>query len=132
MSQAVRWLLARAPVPALLSSQTLVHFVEAGLGREFSARLYSHRQDRAGAGLARQHPAPVIKLYNAVLAFLADLVSSQYLSSLSWPPGEFALPETRDLVPHLGWNSPQHLAWLRTAVVSLQIPSWDIPANTGG
>uniref|UniRef100_A0A8C7GGN7 Germinal-center associated nuclear protein n=1 Tax=Oncorhynchus kisutch TaxID=8019 RepID=A0A8C7GGN7_ONCKI len=129
-SQAVRWLLARAPVPALLSSQTLVHFVEAGLGREFSARLYSHRQDRAGAGLAGQHPAPVIKLYNAVLAFLADLVSSQYLSSLSWPPGEFALPETRDLVPHLGWNSPQHLAWLRTAVVSLQIPSWDIPANT--
>uniref|UniRef100_A0A8C7VKE9 Germinal-center associated nuclear protein n=1 Tax=Oncorhynchus mykiss TaxID=8022 RepID=A0A8C7VKE9_ONCMY len=130
VSQAVRWLLARAPVPALLSSQTLVHFVEAGLGREFSARLYSHRQDRAGAGLARQHPTPVIKLYNAVLAFLADLVSSQYLSSLSWPPGEFALPETRDLVPHLGWNSPQHLAWLRTAVVSLQIPSWDIPANT--
>uniref|UniRef100_A0A673YSM1 Germinal-center associated nuclear protein n=1 Tax=Salmo trutta TaxID=8032 RepID=A0A673YSM1_SALTR len=130
VSQAVRWLLARAPAPSLLSSQTLVHFVEAGLGREFSARLYSHRQDRAGAGLARQHPAPVIKLYNAVLAFLADLVSSQYLSSLSWPPGEFALPETRDLVPHLGWNSPQHLAWLRTAVVSLQIPSWDMPANT--
>uniref|UniRef100_A0A4W5P0G4 Germinal-center associated nuclear protein n=1 Tax=Hucho hucho TaxID=62062 RepID=A0A4W5P0G4_9TELE len=130
VSQAVRWLLARAPAPSLLSSQTLVHFVEAGLGREFSARLYGHRQDRAGAGLARQHPAPVIKLYNAVLAFLADLVSSQHLSSLSWPPGEFALPETRDLVPHLGWNSPQHLAWLRTAVVSLQIPSWEMPANT--
>ncbi|CAB1346720.1 unnamed protein product [Coregonus sp. 'balchen'] len=130
VSEAVRWLLARAPAPSLLSSQTLVHFVEAGLGREFSARLYGHRQDRAGAGLARQHPAPVITLYNAVLAFLADLVSSQHLSSLSWPPGEFALPETRDLVPHLGWNSPQHLAWLRTAVVSLQIPSWDMPANT--
>ncbi|XP_010878121.2 germinal-center associated nuclear protein [Esox lucius] len=130
VSEAVRWLLARAPAPSLVSCRTLVHFVETGLCREFSARLYGHRQDRAGARLAQQHPAPVINLYNAVLSFLADIVSSQQLTTLSWPPGEFALPDMRDLVPHMGWNSPQHLAWLRRAVLSLQIPSWNLPADS--
>ncbi|KAK6310185.1 hypothetical protein J4Q44_G00200660 [Coregonus suidteri] len=88
--------------------KTLVHFVEACLCHDFSVRLYHHRQDRAGAGLACQHLvcANTITLYNTVLAFLADLVSSQQLSSLSWPPGEFALPETPDVVPHLAWTLP--------------------------
>ncbi|XP_046903487.1 germinal-center associated nuclear protein isoform X2 [Hypomesus transpacificus] len=127
VSQAVSWLVAHTPTPPLLSSQTLVQFVEAGLCSEFSSRLYRNRQKRVKAGLPYQDPMPVIQLYNAVLAYLAELVSSQHFSSLSWPPGEFALPDTRDQVPHLGWNKGQHLDWLRATILSLQIPDWDLP-----
>ncbi|XP_023278966.1 LOW QUALITY PROTEIN: germinal-center associated nuclear protein [Seriola lalandi dorsalis] len=125
LSQAMRWLLAHAPPPFPLSCQTLVQLVEATLSREFSPRVYTHRQERAAARLPSQDPAPVIQLYNAVLAHVADKVSSQDLCKLSWPPGEFCLPNTRDFVPHLGWNSTQHLAWLRKAILSLQLPQWD-------
>ncbi|XP_059198686.1 germinal-center associated nuclear protein [Centropristis striata] len=125
LSQATRWLLARAPPPFPLSCQTLVQLVEASLSREFSPRVHGHRQDRAAAGLPPQDPAPVVQLYNAVLAHIADRVSSQDLSRLSWPPGEFCLPDTRDFVPHQGWNSAQHLAWLREAILSLQLPQWE-------
>ncbi|XP_044071482.1 germinal-center associated nuclear protein [Siniperca chuatsi] len=125
LSRAMRWLLARAPPPFPLSCQTLVQLVEASLSREFSPRVYAHRQERAAASRPSQGPAPVIQLYNAVLAHIADKVSSQELSRLSWPPGEFYLPDTRDFVPHLGWNSSQHLAWLRKAILSLQLPQWE-------
>uniref|UniRef100_A0A3B4Y6D5 Germinal-center associated nuclear protein n=1 Tax=Seriola lalandi dorsalis TaxID=1841481 RepID=A0A3B4Y6D5_SERLL len=87
--EAMRWLLAHAPPPFPLSCQTLVQLVEATLSREFSPRVYTHRQERAAARLPSQDPAPVIQLYNAVLAHVADKVSSQDLCKLSWPPGEF-------------------------------------------
>ncbi|KAK5921323.1 hypothetical protein CgunFtcFv8_025038 [Champsocephalus gunnari] len=125
LSQATRWLLARAPPLLPLSCQTLVQLVEDALSREFSPRVYAHHQDRAAALLPSQEPAPVIQLYNAVLAHLADKVSSPDLSRLSWPPGEFCLQESQDFVPHLGWNSPKHLAWLREAILSLQLPKWE-------
>ncbi|XP_018552194.1 LOW QUALITY PROTEIN: germinal-center associated nuclear protein [Lates calcarifer] len=125
LSQGLRWLLARAPPPFPLSCQTLVQLVEASLSREFSSRVYSHRQERATACLPPQDPAPIIQLYNAILAHIADKVSSQDLCKLSWPPGEFCLPDTRDFVPHQGWNSSQHLAWLRKAILSLQLPQWE-------
>ncbi|XP_042351006.1 germinal-center associated nuclear protein [Plectropomus leopardus] len=130
LSQATRWLLARAPPPFPLSCWTLVQLVEASLSREFSPRVHAHRQDRAAACLPPQDPATVIQLYNAVLAHIADKVSSQDLSRLSWPPGEFCLPDSQDSVPHLGWNSAQHLAWLRSAILSLQLPQWEqLPAT---
>ncbi|KAI9535071.1 hypothetical protein NQZ68_007159 [Dissostichus eleginoides] len=125
LSQATRWLLARAPPLLPLSCQTLVQLVEDALSREFSPRVYAHHQDRAAALLPSQEPAPVIQLYNAVLAHLADKVSSPDLGRLSWPPGEFCLQESQDFVPHLGWNSPKHLAWLREAILSLQLPKWE-------
>ncbi|XP_028289454.1 germinal-center associated nuclear protein isoform X2 [Parambassis ranga] len=109
LMQAVGWLLARAPPPLSLSCQTLVQLVEAGLSREFSPRVYANRHERAAACLPPQGAAPVIQLYNAVLAHLADKVSLQDLSRLSWPPSEFCLPETQDFVPHLAWNSSQPL-----------------------
>ncbi|KAF3842809.1 hypothetical protein F7725_001658 [Dissostichus mawsoni] len=119
--------LAAGPCPPLLplSCQTLVQLVEDALSREFSPRVYAHHQDRAAALLPSQEPAPVIQLYNAVLAHLADKVSSPDLGRLSWPPGEFCLQESQDFVPHLGWNSPKHLAWLREAILSLQLPKWE-------
>lgn len=107
-----------------------MQLIEAALSREFSPRVYAHRQERAAACLPPEDPAPVVQLYNAVLAHIADKVTSPELSRLSWPPGEFYLPDTRDFVPHQGWNSVQHLAWLRKAILSLQLPLWEL-SNTG-
>ncbi|KAM6984898.1 LOW QUALITY PROTEIN: germinal-center associated nuclear protein [Aplochiton taeniatus] len=130
LAQAIRWLVARAPSPSQLCCQTLVQFVEAGLSREFSSRLRRHHNEQTSPQTHYQEPTPLIRLYNAVLAHLADAASSENLSSLSWPPEEFALPKTRELVPYLGWNSAQHLGWIRSSILSLQLPHWDMPATT--
>lgn len=131
LTQAIRWLLGRAPKPRPLSCQTLVQFVEAGLGRHFLGRLQAQRQERSSAGLPSLAPGPVVCLYNAVLAHLADALSSPELLALSWPPGEFSRPDTRFTVPYLGWNSTEHLEWLRGTVMGLHLPSWDVPSATG-
>ncbi|XP_048827821.1 germinal-center associated nuclear protein-like [Brienomyrus brachyistius] len=125
---AVRWLAARSTAPARLVSQTLVQVVEAGLCREFAGRLHRDRRDRDMAGLPSQGPAPVIGLYNTVLAFLAGLVSSPSLAGLSWPVAEFSVPGGGDCLPHLLWNSAEHLEWLQGAVLSLRLPDWPLPA----
>ncbi|XP_067373088.1 germinal-center associated nuclear protein [Channa argus] len=125
LSHAMRWLLARAPPHFPLTCQPLVQLVETTLSREFSSRVYAHHQERAAACLPSQDPTSIILLYNAVLAHIADKVSSQDLCRLSWPPVEFCQPNTRDFVPHLGWNTTQHLHWLQKAILSLQLPLWE-------
>ncbi|KAF7658146.1 hypothetical protein LDENG_00016710 [Lucifuga dentata] len=127
LTLAMRWLLTHTPQNIQISCQPLVQLIEASLSHEFSTRLYAHRQERATAGLPFQSPAPIIHLYNALIAHLADMVSSRDLSSLSWPPQEFCLPDTRNFVPHLGWNAAEHLAWLRQAILNLQLPQWELP-----
>ncbi|KAL4635621.1 germinal-center associated nuclear protein [Arapaima gigas] len=127
VSQVVKWLASHSPAPIQLISQTLVHFVEVGLCQEFTARLHHDRQERNSAGLPPQEPTPIIQLYNATLDFLAGLISSPELATLSWPIAEFTSPGGRDLLPHLEWNSPEHLQWLRRAVLCLQLPEWDLP-----
>ncbi|KAJ8282584.1 hypothetical protein COCON_G00051030 [Conger conger] len=127
ITQAVKWLAERSPAPVLLSSETLVQFVEGGLCREFGSRLHQDKLDREAAGLPCQDPAPIIHLYNSVLLFLSGLVSCDRLAALSWPMAEFCQPEARGLLPPLGWNCPQHLAWLQRAIRSLQLPEWDLP-----
>ncbi|KAM9850955.1 germinal-center associated nuclear protein [Aulostomus maculatus] len=124
LNHALHWLLARAPPSLPLSCLTLVQLVESSLSREFSPRVLAHRQERASARLPPQDPEPVIQLYNAVLDHIANKVSSQDLSGLSWPPTEFCLPDTRESVPPLGWNSASHLAWIRNTIISLQLPQW--------
>lgn len=125
LSEAVRWLLTRAPPHTPLCCQTLAQLVETSLSLEFSPRVYSLRQDRAAASLPSEHPAPVIQLYNAVLSHAADRVTSPELGRMSFPPVEFCQPDTRSFVPHLRWNSVQHLDWLRRAILSLQLPQWE-------
>lgn len=131
LKQVMRWLLLRAPQAIQLSCQPLLQLVEATLSHEFTSRVYTHHQDRAAAHLPSYDPMPVIQLYNAVLAHIADKVSSQELGRLSWPPCEFWQPDTRDFVPHHGWNSVQHLAWLRKTILSLQLPPWERLSTTG-
>lgn len=120
----MNWLLARAPPQITLSCQTLVQLIEGCLSHEFSPRVYTQRQERTAALLPPLDPEPVIQLYNAVLAHVADKVSSKELSMLSWPPCEFCQAETREFVPPLGWNSEKHLDWLHETVLSLQLPQW--------
>lgn len=131
INQAVRWLALRTLPPFSLTCKTLVELIESTLSHEFSPRVYSHRLERATAHLPSQDPAPVVQLYNAVLTHVADKVASQELCGLSWPPGEFCLPDMRDFVPHLAWNSYQHLAWLREIILSLQLPEWEQLSATG-
>ncbi|RVE58447.1 hypothetical protein OJAV_G00209450 [Oryzias javanicus] len=131
LNQALCWLLARAPPPLSLSCQTLVHLIETSLSREFEPRVYANRQERAAAHLPPQDPVPAIRLYNAILDHVADTVASQSLCQLSWPPGEFSLPHTRSFVPHLAWNSVEHLAWLKKTILCLQLPEWEPLPPTG-
>ncbi|XP_068184771.1 germinal-center associated nuclear protein isoform X2 [Antennarius striatus] len=122
---AMHWLLARVPPRHPLSCQTLAQLVETSLSHEFSPRVYSHRQERAAAANFPSDPTPFIQLYNAILAHVADRVTSKELSRLSWPPVEFYQPDTCDFVPHLKWNSVQHLDWIRKAILCLQLPQWN-------
>ncbi|KAG7248792.1 hypothetical protein CRUP_035359, partial [Coryphaenoides rupestris] len=130
LTQAMRWLLARTAAARPLSCRRWTNLWRRGSARHFQGRLQA---PAAGAVLgwpALLAPGPVVCLYNAVLAHLADALSSPKLLALSLPPGEFSFPDTRHLVPCPGWNSAKHLAWLRCAVLALCIPVWDTPPTT--
>nr|XP_014424093.1 germinal-center associated nuclear protein [Pelodiscus sinensis] len=127
LSEAVRWLLSQCPSSAELSCQTLQQFIEDGLSREFSGRFYHDQKERRSAGLASQDPSAIIELYNSVLQFLSGVVSSEQLCDQSWPVTEFVESGGNKLLPHLMWNTLEHLGWLRKAVLSFQIPHMDLP-----
>ncbi|XP_055975521.1 germinal-center associated nuclear protein [Sorex fumeus] len=127
VSQAVRWLLLHCPRALDLCCQTLVQYVEDGVAREFSSRFFHDRRERRLGGLASQEPGAIIELFNSVLHFLAAVVSSARLCDLSWPVTEFARTGGSRLLPHLHWNSLEHLAWLKQAVLGFQLPQMDLP-----
>lgn len=83
------------------------------------------------AGLPSQEPSAIIELYNSVLQFLSGVVSSEQLCDQSWPVTEFVEPGGSQLLPHLHWNTLDHLGWLRKAVLSFQIPHMDLPPQGG-
>ncbi|XP_004842601.1 germinal-center associated nuclear protein [Heterocephalus glaber] len=127
VSWAVQWLVSRCPHALDLCCQTLTQYVEDGVDREFSGRFFHDRRERHLGGLASQEPSTIVELFNSVLQFLASVVSSEQLCDLSWPVPEFAEAGGSQLVPHLHWNSPEHLAWLRQAVLGFQLPQMDLP-----
>uniref|UniRef100_I3LCF4 Germinal-center associated nuclear protein n=1 Tax=Sus scrofa TaxID=9823 RepID=I3LCF4_PIG len=127
VAQAVRWLVSRCPRALDLCSQTLIQYVEDGVSREFSSRFFHDRSERRRGGLASQEPSAVIELFNSVLHFLASVVSSEQLCDLSWPVTEFAEAGGSRLLPHLHWNAPEHLAWLKQAILGFQLPQMDLP-----
>ncbi|XP_072434804.1 germinal-center associated nuclear protein isoform X1 [Chiloscyllium punctatum] len=127
VSEAVRWLASRCPSPPELCCQTLIQFIEDGLCREFSDQFYNDRSERQQAALPSQDPSFIIEFYNNVLRFLAEVVSSEQLYNLSWPVAEFCGPVAHEIVAHKEWNSNNHLAWLRNAVLSFQLPVMDLP-----
>ncbi|XP_071418144.1 germinal-center associated nuclear protein isoform X2 [Pithys albifrons albifrons] len=127
ISVAVGWLVSRCPDSLELCSQTLQEYIESGIDGEFGKRFYHDWKERRLAGLPSQEPGVIIELYNSVLQFLADVASSEHLCDLSWPVTEFSEPGGNKLLPHLQWNMPDHLAWLKKAVLSFQIPYLDLP-----
>ncbi|MBZ3873021.1 Germinal-center associated nuclear protein [Sciurus carolinensis] len=127
VSQAVQWLVSRCPHALDLCCQTLIQYIEDGIGHEFSGRFFHDRRERRLGGLASQEPSAIIELFNSVLQFLASVVSSEQLCDLSWPVTEFAEAGGSQLLPHLHWNSPEHLAWLKQAVLGFQLPQMDLP-----
>uniref|UniRef100_A0A8B9SG13 Germinal-center associated nuclear protein n=1 Tax=Apteryx owenii TaxID=8824 RepID=A0A8B9SG13_APTOW len=129
LSAAVGWLVSQCPDSLELCSQTLREYVEDGIDGEFGKRFYHDRKERHSAGLPSQEPGVIIELYNSVLQFLSDVASSEHLCDLSWPVTEFSEPGGNKLLPHLQWNVPDHLAWLKKAVLSFQIPYLDIPPS---
>lgn len=131
VAQAVRWLVSRCPRALDLCSQTLIQYVEDGVSREFSSRFFHDRSERRRGGLASQEPSAVIELFNSVLHFLASVVSSEQLCDLSWPVTEFAEAGGSRLLPHLHWNAPEHLAWLKQAILGFQLPQMDLPPPEG-
>ncbi|XP_031824158.1 germinal-center associated nuclear protein [Sarcophilus harrisii] len=127
VSQAVKWLVSHCPSSLELCCQTLPHYIEDGVSREFSDRFFYDRKERRVAGLASQEPGAIIELFNGVLQFLADVASSEQLCHLSWPITEFAEPGGNKVLPHLQWNAPSHLAWLKKVILSFQLPHMDLP-----
>ncbi|NXS57900.1 GANP protein, partial [Brachypteracias leptosomus] len=127
ISAAVAWLVSQCPSSLELCSQTLREYVEDGIDGEFGKRFYHDWKERRSAGLPSQEPGVITELYNSVLQFLADVASSEHLCDLSWPVTEFSEPGGNKLLPHLQWNMPGHLAWLKKAVLSFQIPYLDLP-----
>ncbi|KAH0518202.1 Germinal-center associated nuclear protein [Microtus ochrogaster] len=127
VSGAVQWLVSRCPQDLDLCCQTLIQYVEDGISREFSGRFFHDRRERRLGGLASQEPSTIIELFNSVLQFLASVVSSEQLCDISWPVMEFAEVGGSQLLPHLHWNSAEHLAWLKQAVLGFQLPQMDLP-----
>ncbi|NXX12208.1 GANP protein, partial [Podargus strigoides] len=127
ISAAVGWLVSQCPDSLELCSQTLREYVEDGIDGEFGRRFYHDWKERHVAGLPSQEPGVIIELYNSVLQFLSEAASSEHLCDLSWPVTEFSEPGGNKLLPHLHWNMPDHLAWLKKAVLSFQIPYLDLP-----
>lgn len=129
LKQVVSWLVAHAPPGIPLSCKTLQQLVEVTLNHEFISRVYIEYQKRITAQLPSVHPSPVICLYNAVLTHIAENVTSPEMETL--PPCEFWQPESPEFVPYLGWNFVHHQAWIRKAILSLQLPQWESLSATG-
>ncbi|XP_020829023.2 LOW QUALITY PROTEIN: germinal-center associated nuclear protein [Phascolarctos cinereus] len=127
VSQAVKWLVSHCPSSLELCCQTLPQYIEDGISREFSDRFFYDRKERRVAGLPSQEPSAIIELFNSVLYFLAEAASSEQLCHLSWPITEFAEPGGNKVLPHLQWNEPSHLAWLKKVMLSFQLPHMDLP-----
>uniref|UniRef100_A0A8B9IM81 Germinal-center associated nuclear protein n=1 Tax=Anser cygnoides TaxID=8845 RepID=A0A8B9IM81_ANSCY len=127
IAAAVGWLVSQCPNSLKICSQTLQEYIEDGIDGEFGKRFYLDWKERRLAGLPSQEPGAIIELYNSVLQFLSDAASSEHLCDLSWPVTEFSERGGNKLLPHLQWNMPDHLAWLKKAVLSFQIPYLDLP-----
>uniref|UniRef100_A0A670Y2T0 Germinal-center associated nuclear protein n=1 Tax=Pseudonaja textilis TaxID=8673 RepID=A0A670Y2T0_PSETE len=127
LSKAVQWLVAQCPHSIKLCCQTIMQYLEDGLHCNFTQTFYQDKWERHMAGLPSQDPSIIIELYNSVIQFLAEVATSEDLRDLSWPITEFAEAGGNKWLPHLQWNTPSHLAWLKKALLSFQIPQMDVP-----
>ncbi|XP_073433623.1 germinal-center associated nuclear protein [Dendrobates tinctorius] len=126
---AVEFLLTHWHHSLELRSLPFRQYIEDGVCSAFSNTFYHDQMERKKSGLPSQDPAAIIDLYNYAIAFLAQAVSSERLTELSWPVTEFSSPDGSSLMPPTDWNSPSHLSWLKKAVLSFQLPQMDKPPH---
>ncbi|XP_075036554.1 germinal-center associated nuclear protein [Mixophyes fleayi] len=127
VSSAVQFLLSHCPPSLELLSLPFQQYIEDGVCSAFSDPFYHDVSERRKVGLPSQDPAAIIDLYNHAIAFLAEAVSSDQLCELSWPVTEFTSSKGSSLIPPTDWNSPDHLAALKKAILSFQLPQMDKP-----
>ncbi|XP_040297774.1 germinal-center associated nuclear protein [Bufo bufo] len=127
VSSAVQFLLSHCPHSLELRSLPFRQYIEDGVCSAFSNAFYHDKMERKKSGLPAQDPAAIIDLYNDTISFLAEVVSSEQLTELSWPVTEFTCSSGSSLMPPTDWNSPGHLAWLKKAVRCFQLPQMDRP-----
>ncbi|XP_071977632.1 germinal-center associated nuclear protein isoform X1 [Engystomops pustulosus] len=127
VSSAVQFLLSHCPRSLELRSLPFRQYIEDGVCSAFSNAFYQDKMERNKVGLPSQDPAAIIDLYNDTITFLAEVISSEQLTELSWPVTEFTSSGGSSLMPPTNWNSPGHLAWLKKAVLSFQLPQMDKP-----
>ncbi|KAJ7344352.1 hypothetical protein JRQ81_000302 [Phrynocephalus forsythii] len=125
--KAVQWLVTRCPGSINLCCRPLVQYVEDGLDLLFNQAFHQDKKERCAGDLPSQDPSAIIELYNSAVQFLAEVASDEELCDLSWPVSEFAEPGGSQRLPHLKWNRPHHLAWLKKTLLSFQIPHLDLP-----
>ncbi|XP_075685674.1 germinal-center associated nuclear protein [Rhinoderma darwinii] len=127
VSSAVQFLLSHCPRSLELHGHPFRQYIEDGVCSAFSNAFYRDKMERKKSGLPSQDPAAIIDLYNSAIAFLAEAVSSEQLTELSWPVIEFTSSSGSSLMPPTHWNSPSHIAWLKKAVLCFQLPQMDKP-----
>ncbi|XP_069839185.1 germinal-center associated nuclear protein isoform X2 [Dendropsophus ebraccatus] len=127
VSSAVEFLLSHCPRSLELRSLPFRQYIEDGVCSAFSNAFYLDKMERRKSGLPSQDPAAIIDLYNGTIAFLAEIVSSEQLTELSWPVTEFTSSSGSSLMPPTDWNCSRHLLWLRKAILGFQLPQMDKP-----
>ncbi|KAM9305650.1 germinal-center associated nuclear protein [Gastrophryne carolinensis] len=127
VASAVQSLLSSCPHTPCLHALPFRQYIEDGVYHAFSDPFYYDMAKRRKYGLPSQDPAAIIDLYNSAIALLAEAVSSTRLGELSWPIKEFSSSKGSFVMPPMKWNNLEHLAWLKKAVLSFQIPQMDKP-----
>ncbi|XP_018420104.1 PREDICTED: germinal-center associated nuclear protein [Nanorana parkeri] len=127
VTSAVQFLLSNCPRSPPLHALPFRQFIEDGVYHAFSDPFYHDMCMRKKCNIPSQDPAAIIDLYNSAVAYLAKVVSSSKLLELSWPMTEFTSSKGSFVMPPMDWNNLEHLAWLKKAVLSFQIPEMDKP-----
>ncbi|XP_068090216.1 germinal-center associated nuclear protein [Hyperolius riggenbachi] len=127
VTSAVQFLLSRSPNSPQLHALPFQQYIEDGVYRLFSDSFYYDMSKRRKHGLPSQDPSAIIDFYNSAIAFLAEGVSLSKLGELSWPMTEFTSSKGSFVMPPMDWNSLEHLAWLKKAILSFQVPQMDKP-----
>ncbi|XP_062617863.1 germinal-center associated nuclear protein-like [Saccostrea cucullata] len=89
LSDIVRWLTEHSPDPPSLRVQYCRTVVEDFLQEQFYRPVLYNLKQRKLTGYLHQDPNTIISLYNAVIVYLQQVLTSPELSGYSWPVSEF-------------------------------------------
>ncbi|XP_061179067.1 germinal-center associated nuclear protein-like [Saccostrea echinata] len=123
LSESVRWLMEHSPEPPGLRVQHCRAVVEDFIQDQFYRPVLYNLKQRKLSGYLHQDPNTIITLYNAVIVYLQQVLTSPELLSYSWPVSEFTHSKMHDLPP-LYWNTDKHMTLVSDLLDDLQLPSF--------